>query len=183
MPGSDAYEAVRRQATLADFTHMPLDKLPQEILDSLELVEETDLEGNYPADWGTYRTYLAPGLTIRTSAPSATYIEMAIGRKDWLTDKETFSSKEAYMAYVEGETDREWIIRVEITGGDYATLDGLRVGMTVEEAGALGYPLDRTTRYGRVYDTWLEITVEEGIFTVMENSWQMGRLIGKFFEL
>jgi len=167
-----------RYATLADFDHIPLDQLPQELRDSLELVKETDLEGMYTPEWGTYRIYTAPGLEICTVAPSAAYLAYRAE-----TYREEYPDEETMRADMEGEEGREWLCNVTVTGGDYATLTGLKVGMTVQEAETLGYPLEKQTSYTAGAGHSLSVTVENGVVTQMVGSWGLGRYIGKFFEL
>ena len=175
------YEGEQRYSSLADFSHMPLDELPQEILDSLTLVEEKDLTGIYPADWGYVRTYTAPGLELHTTAPSAVYLEYkAEVDKD---NRDLYPTEEDFWAEVEGEEGREWLIWTIITDERYATQEGLHVGMTVEEAEVLGYPLSSQTGFGGGAGVQLKVTVEDGVVTELRNIFFMGRYIGKFFEM
>lgn len=169
-----------RYATLADFDHIPLDQLPQELRDSLELAEETDLEGMYTPEWGTYRIYTAPGLELCTVAPSAAYLAYRVE-----TYLEEYPDEAALQADMEGEEGREWLCNVTITGGDYATLTGLKVGMSVQEAEALGYPLEEQDKdsYTAGAGHSLSVTTENGVVTQLAGSWGLGRYIGKFFEL
>ena len=177
----DAYQRNGRLATVDGISHMPLDELPQEVLDSLTLVSEGDFDGFYYAEWGYCRTYTAPGLEILTTAPSAAYLdyleEVSSGNRD------LFPTEEDFYSYIEGEEGREWLIRVIITDDQYATLDGLRVGMTCAQAQALGYSLhEGQNQIGNV-EVELSILVENDIVVQMETWWTMGRYIGKFFEL
>lgn len=177
----DAYERNGRLATVDGISHMPLDELPQEVLDSLTLVSEGDFDGFYPAEWGYRRTYTAPGLEIITTAPSAAYL-------DYLEEvskgnRALFPTEEEFWAYIEGEEGREWLTGVTITDDKFATLDGLRVGVTCEQAEALGYSLQNGQNQIGNVEVELSIIVENDTVVQMETWWTMGRYIGKFFEL
>ena len=177
----EAYERQKRLATLDGLDHMPLDELPQEILDSLTLVSEEDFEGMYHAEWGWRRVYTAPGLEIRTTAPSAVYLEIL--EKNNKNNRELYPTEKDFYAYIEGEEGREWLTGVTITDGSFATLDGLKVGMTRAQAQELGYALDEGTTTVGPGEKMLEIEVENGVIVRMSTVWMMGRYIGKFFEL
>lgn len=69
------YDQSQIYSALANFDHMPLDQLPQDLQASLVLTEETGFDGFYPTHWGHWRTYAAPGLKIHTSAPSKAYLD------------------------------------------------------------------------------------------------------------
>ena len=176
-----AYERNKRLATIEGISHMPLDELPQEILDSLTLVSETDLSGAYNPEWGWYRTYTAPGLEIVTSAPSAAYLEWR--EEVDKNNREMFPTEEDFYAYIEGEEGREWLTGVTITNDKFATLDGLKVGMTCEQAKELGYSLKEGKNQVGNTEVELSITVENDTVVQMHTWWTMGRYIGKFFEL
>ena len=183
------YEDSQYYSTLADFEHIPLDQLPQDLRDSLTLAEEG--ERDYYGEnshWGYWRTYTAPGLVIETSAPTAAYLE-ELGKRFresgsvWVGGEETYETREQFLFGTQGEEDQEWIYRVEITRPDYATLEGLRVGLTVEEAEKLGYPLSQRLSFGGgLTGNLLEVTVENGVVTRLEGAFGMGRYIGKFWE-
>ena len=183
------YEQSQRYATLADFTHMPLDQLPQSLRDSLTLTEEG--ERDYYGEnsrWGMWRTYTAPGLVIHTSAPTAAYMEYLEGLfresgRVWVGGETAYETEEQFLAGTQGEEGREWLLGVEITDPAYATLEGLRVGLTVEEAEALGYPLSQTSGFGGgMTGNMLSVTVESGVVTRLEGTFGIGRYIGKFWE-
>lgn len=184
------YEASQRYATLADFCHQPLDELPRELLDSLKLVEreERDYYGEN-SHWGVWSTYTAPGLTIHTSAPTASYMEYLEGLfretgSVWVGGEETYETEEGFLAGTRGEEGREWVLGVEITDPAYATLEGLRVGLTLEEAEALGYPLSQTAGFGGgLTGNMLDVTVENGLVTGLRGTFGIGRYIGKFWEM
>lgn len=178
---ADAYQYNGHRATIDGISHMPLDELPQEVLDSLTLVSETDLSGMYQADWGWLRVYTAPGLKIRTTAPSAAYLEWR--EEVDKNNRELFPTEADFYAYIEGEEGREWLTGVTITDDKFATLDGLRVGMTCEQAKELGYFLKEGKNQVGNTEVELSITVENDIVVQMHTWWTMGRYIGKFFEL
>lgn len=177
----ESYERNKRLATIDGIGHMPLDELPQEVLDGLTLVSETDFTGMYNAEWGWRRVYTAPGVEITTTAPSAAYLKY---REEVDKDnRELFPTGEDFYAYIEGEEGREWLVNMTITDDKFATLDGLKVGMTCEQALALGYWLkEGENQIGNV-ETELEIIVENNTVVQMRTWWTMGRYIGKFFEL
>ena len=180
------YDQSHIYSALANFNHMPLDQLPQDLQASLVLTEETGFDGFYPTHWGHWRTYAAPGLKIHTSAPSKAYLDhleeiYREGTAVYL-GTELCESEAQLRAGIAGEENREWLTWVEITSPDYPTQKGLRVGMTVEEAGELGYPLSRITGFGGGLGNMLDVTVEEGKVTKLRCTWGIGRYIGKFHE-
>ena len=67
--------------------------------------------------------------------------------------------------------------------GEEPTLEGLRVGLTVEEAEALGYPLSQCRGFGGgLTGNMLCVAVENGVVTGLDGTFGMGRYIGKFWE-
>lgn len=73
---------------------------------------------------------------------------------------------------------------MEITDPNYATLEGLHVGLTVEEARAPGYPLSRELGFGGgLMGNMLDVTVENGVVTKLRGTFSIGRYIGKFWEM
>lgn len=169
------------RAVVDGLGHVPLDTLPREVLDSLEMemVEETSFDGFYPDEWGYKRHYTAPGLEIVTTAPTAAYLEYkAEMDKD---NRDLYPTEADFWADIEGEEGREWIVRATLTDDSYATHYGLKVGLTVEEAEKLGYPLSTRKDYG-AYEK-LEVTVEDGVVTELLVHSLLGRYIGKFFEM
>ncbi len=181
----DHWEQVQL-ATMGELYHRPLDELPKELRDSLKLVKEEDMSGLYNADWGFYRTYEAPGLQIKTSAATAEYLKL---REEWYEerykdDRDQYPTEEDFLADMEGEENREWILSVTVTQAGHTTENGLEVGMTVEEAQELGYTLhEGETSVGREMERRLAVFVEDGVVVQMDAWWQMGRMVGKFFEL
>ncbi|MDO4582419.1 MAG: M56 family metallopeptidase [Bacillota bacterium] len=171
-----------RLVTVDGISHMPLDELPREVLSSLTLASEGDFNGNYPSAWGYQRTYTASGLELITTAPSAAYLDMLTEREK--DNRELFPTEADFRAYIEGEEGREWIVRAIITDDKYATLAGLRVGMTVVEAEGLGYILSEgvNRQFGDAA-VELSVTVDNGTVIQLETWWAMSRYIGKFFEL
>ena len=175
------YHEMDRHATLTDFDHVPLDTLPQELLDSLELVTDMDKEGCYLSEWEVYRVYSAPGLELCTTAPTAAYLEYkAEVDKD---NRDIYPAEADFWADIEGEKGREWLVSVTVSSGDYATLCGLKVGMTAEEAEAVGYPVRERLNYTAGVGHILDLSMEDGVITQMRATWGLGRYIGKFFEL
>ena len=167
------------RAVVDGLGHVPLDTLPREALDSLELTEDSGFDGFYPDGWGYKRTYTAPGLELVTTAPTAAYLEYkAEMDKD---NRDLYPTEADFWADVEGEEGREWIVRATLTDDSYATHYGLKVGLTVEEAERLGYPLSTRKDYG-AYEK-LAVTVEDGVITEMQIYRHLGRYIGKFFEM
>lgn len=177
----DTYERNGHLATVIDISHMPFDELPQEVLDSLTLVSETDFSGMYNPEWGWRRIYTAPGLEIITTAPSAAYLEWREGVDK--NDRERFLTEEDFYAYIEREEGREWLTGVTITDDKYVTLDGLRVGLTCAQAAQLGYSLHEGENQIGNGEAILQIFVENDTVVSMRTSLAMGRYIGKFFEL
>lgn len=167
------------RAVVAGLGHIPLDTLPQEVLDSLDLVEEGPWEGMYRPEECVRRVYTAPGLELVTTAPTAAYLEYkAESDKD---NRDLYSTEADFWADVEGEEGREWILRAIITDDSYSTRYDLKVGLTVAEAKELGYPVVTRKDYG-AYEK-LVVTVENGVITAMEVYPLLGRYIGKFFEM
>lgn len=167
------------RAVVDGLGHVPLDTLPREVLDSLELTEESGFDGFYPDEWGYKRTYTAPGLELVTTAPTAAYLEYkAEMDKD---NRNLYPTEADFWAHIEGEEGREWIVRATLTDDSYATHYGLKVGLTMEEAERLGYPLSTRKDYG-AYEK-LTVTVEDGVITEMQVYRLLGRYIGKFFEM
>lgn len=180
-------EQERHYATLDGLSHMPLDQLPQEALDSLEMLEERGFNGNYPDEWGCERHYAGPGLELTTTAPSATYME---NLRKWFEESgeysnlaESCTTPEEFAAYTDGEEGREWITWAMVTDDRFATLEGLKVGMTVAEAEELGYPLTERRGFGGGFGPSLSVQVEEDKVTALSVIWDMGRYIGKFWEM
>lgn len=174
------YDGEEAHATIAGLGHMPLDELPQQLRDSLELVSEDHYDGFYDPTWCVRRTYTAPGLELSTTAPTQAYLDyLAELEKD---NRELYPTEEDFWAYVEGEAGREWLLWVAVTDDSYETLYGLKVGQTVAQAEALGYPLSTQTSFGPGPGTCLEVMVEDGAVTRLKTWWGMGRYIGKFWE-
>lgn len=174
-------------ASMDGLEHMPLDSLPQEVLDSLELVEESGFDGFYPDEWGCWRRYVGPGLELTTTAPSETYMENLRRSFEesgsYYNLEESCTTPEEFAAYIAGEEDREWITWAAVTDDSFATQKGLKVGMTVEEAEKLGYPLQEAYAFGAGFSPALSVTVEKGQVTSLSIFWDMGRYIGKFWEM
>ena len=167
------------RAVIDGLGHIPMDTLPQEVLDGLELVEEGPWEGMYSPEECVRRVYTGPGIELVTTAPTAAYLDYkAEMDKD---NRELYPTEADFWADIEGEEGREWIIRATLTDDSYATRYGLKVGLTVEEAEALGYPLSTRKEYG-AYEK-LAVTVEDGVITEMTVYPLLGRYIGKFFEM
>lgn len=166
-------------AAVVGLGHIPLDELPQEVRDSLVLTEESPWEEMYGegTNWCIRRVYTAPGLELTTTAPTAAYLEYKAE-----VDKDNYPAEDDFWTDIEGEEGREWIVFATITGDSYETRYGLKVGLTVEEAEALGYPLSEKKNFG-AYGAKLEVTVEEGVITEMKSYPFLGRYIGKFFEM
>ena len=178
----------KHYSTLDGLDHMPLDQLPQEVLDSLELTGETvGFDGFYPDDWGFMRTYAGPGLELTTTAPSATYMEQLRQSFDpsegYFNHGDICATEEEFGAYIDGEEGREWIIWARVTDDRFATVEGLKVGMTVAEAEAQGYPLAERRGFAGGFGPALVVQVEEDKVTALEVIWDMGRYIGKFWEM
>lgn len=173
-------------ATIEGFYHRPFEELPRELRDSLTYAGDIETEQGY-SFW--LRTYTAPGIEIvTTEAPPEVlveYLETMLeqweeNKEDW---KERWPTQEDLKGEVEGEKGREWLYSVTVTDDSYATLYGLRVGLTVEEGIALGYPLEQRQSFGAGSGNQLKVTVEDGKITRMHTFFGMGRYVGRYWDI
>lgn len=179
-------------ATVEGFYHRPFEELPQELRDSLTWDGEVrTLEG-----YGfrhRLRHYIGPNIVVVTTEATEDALQ------DWLDwqlsvpveERETPVTDEELRAEYELEKGREWLYSVTITDDSYATLLGLKVGNTVEEAEALGYvyPLGQQltengcSSFGNGWEHSIDIYTEDGVVTKLEVSWGLHRYTGKYWDL
>lgn len=184
-------EEIQKEAiagTVVGFYHRPFEELPQDLRDSLEW------DGRIQTEQGIrfrLRSYTGSNIVITTTEATDEALQ------DWLDwqlslpegDEGRMGSTEELRAEYECEKGREWLYSVTITDDRYATLLGLRVGNTVEEAEALGYPLLQRLNdegYATFGDTWkhsLQVYVEDNVITKLHLYWGIGRYTGKYFDL
>lgn len=194
IPTEPVTDPERTVALIEGFYHRPFEELPQTLRDSLEWDGEIrDWLGEINEDdFYRLRRYIGPDIIITTTEAPETYLQ------EWLEeqlslpegDEARRGTDEEIRAEYELEKGREWLYSVTITGGSYATLLGLKVGDTVEEAKALGYDLskwlnddgDGESSFGRVYQEDLRVYVKNGVVEKMELHWGMGRCVGKYWS-
>lgn len=180
------YNGENDHATIEGLYHRPFEELPQELRASLTQVGEERSEQGYSF---LLRTYTAPGIEIvTTEAPSQVldgYLETLL--ENWEENKESWKdewpTQEDLKAEIEGEKGREWLYSATVTDESYETLYGLRVGLTVEEGVALGYPLKERTTFGPGPGNRLEVMVEEGKITQMHTFFGLGRYVGRYWDI
>lgn len=186
------YEEIRQKegiaATVEGFYHRPFEELPQELRDSLEWDGQVETEPGYNF---RLRRYTGSGIVVTTTEVAD---EALLGWLDWqlglpADDEAREDSDEELRAEYEREKDREWLYAVSITDNSYTTTLGLKVGNTVEEAEALGYPLrqrlntDGEATFGDTWEHSLRVRVEDGVVKELYLTWGIGRYTGKYWDL
>jgi len=174
--------------TVEGFYHRPYEELPQELRDSLEWDGQIRTEQGYRF---RLRCYIGPNIIVTTTEATEEALQ------DWLDwqlglpadDEAREGTDEELRAEYDRETGREWLYSVTITDDSYATLLGLKVGSTVEEAKALGYPLrqrlnaDSEATFGDTWEHSLRVRVEDDVVTELHLDWGIGRYTGKYLDL
>lgn len=189
-------------ALVEGFYHRPLEELPQDLRDSLEWDGEVYESNGIVMIGGEERIvfpntrlryYTGPGIAIITTEATEEYLRERLEKQLSLPegDERRAGTDEEIRAEYEQERGREWLLSVTITGDSYATLLGLKVGDTLEEAAALGYDLSKylddeengCSDFGYPFGEWLIVYVKSGVVEKMDLSWKLGRLVGKYVEL
>lgn len=191
-PDSANPDEIRRQegisATVEDFYHRPYEELPQELRDSLEWDGQVRTEQGYNF---RLRRYTGSGIVVTTTEVADEALQ------DWLDwqlglpadDEAREGTDEELRAEYEREKDREWLYSVTITDDSYTTALGLKVGNTVDEAEALGYPLrqrlndDGEATFGDTWDHSMRVLVKDGVIEELYLTWGIGRYTGKYWDL
>lgn len=181
-----AYQEALSLAEMGDFYHRPFEELPEELRSRLKWDGEVRTMEGYN---GLLRDYTAPGITLTTTEASE---ELLREQLDWWLslpqdDESRMGTDEEAWAEYQLEVGREWLHSVSFTDDSYATDRGLKVGATLEEAAALGYPfaeeaLERGTYFGVPYVSDLYVTVEDGVVSKLILSFGLGRFAGKYFD-
>lgn len=188
-PTPDTYEQARQRGAVAELYHRPFEELPQDLRDSLEWDGEVRTEQGYNF---RLRTYTAPGITVVTTEASEEVLENFLELLLSLPEEErgeVQGDDDAVRAEIEGEKGREWVYSFTLEDDRYATELGLKVGSTVEEAEALGYHFTEeqlaagSTTFGVPMETFLNVTVEDGVVTRLEGSFGLGRYVGKYWDI
>ncbi len=187
------YDEIYRQegitATVEGFYHRPFEELPEELRSSLVWDGEVrTIEG---LNTGLLRDYTAPGIVVTTTeAPEEALREWFDFQLSLPEDDESREgTDEELLAEYQLELGREWLYSVTVTDDSYATLLGLKVGNTVEEAEALGYPLrqrltdDGEATFGNSWEHSLRVYVEDDIVKELYLYWGLGRYTGKYWDL
>lgn len=175
-------------ATVEGFYHRPFEELSQELRDSLEWDGQVRTEPGYNF---RLRRYTGPNIVITTTEATDEALRNWL---DWqlslpADDEAREGTDEELRAEYEREKGREWLYSVSITDGNYTTIPGLKVGNTVEEAEALGYPLqkrlndDGEATFGDTWDHSLRVRVEDDVVKEMYLTWGIGRYTGKYWDL
>lgn len=184
------YEKAGLWGTVEGFYHRPFEDLPQKLRNSLEWDGKRQPHEIYRC---YLRYYTGPNIVIVTTEAT----EEAL--RDWLDgqlsmpegDEARIGTDEEIRAEYELECGREWLYSVIITDDSYATVLGLKVGNTVEEAESLGYDLGRwldkngngEASFGNHWDHQVDVQVENNVVTELYLSWGLGRNTGKYFDL
>lgn len=186
------YDALYRQeglaATVEGFYHRPFEELPQALRDSLTWDGQIRTEQGYRF---RLRRYVGPNIVITTTEARDDALQDWL---DWesanLEDGESRAEEEAALrAEYELEKGREWLYSVTITDDSYSTVLGLKVGNTVEEAEALGYPVrerlnaDGTAFFGNTWEHNMCLRVEDNVIKHLDLYWGIGRYCGKYWDL
>lgn len=189
IPTEPITDPEQTMALVEGFYHRPFEELPQDLRDSLEWDGKRQPHEVYRC---YLRTYVGPNIVIVTTEATEEML------RDWLDeqlsmpegDERRIGTDEEIRAEYEQERGREWLYSVTITGDSYATLLGLKVGDTLEEAAALGYDLSKylddegtgRSQFGPVYGNPLSVSVKNRTVEEMYLRWGMGRFCGKYWE-
>lgn len=186
------YDEIFRQegitATVEGFCHRPFEELPEELRNSLVWDGEVRTVEGYHF---RLRDYTAPGIVVTTTeAPEETlqeWFDFQLSLPE--DDQSREGTDEELLAEYQLELGREWLYSVTITDDSYTTLLGLKVGNTVEEAEALGYPLrqrltaDGEATFGNTWEHSLRVYVEDDVVKELYLYWGIGRYTGKYWDL
>lgn len=148
----------------------PLDELPAGLLDSLTFTGEVEHLGDTMPNTGVYyaiKTYDSPALTLKTLKLDTEWMAKQVRSGRW---KQSRMDEEINAAETcNGSAEREFIWGVSPKDGSTATYIGLRLGMTLEEARALYYPLEEG-KNGISYAIFghFSVTVTDGVVTALE---------------
>lgn len=171
----------------------PLEKQPAELLAALtpqgDPWEGTPWHTKDPA-WSICQRYTAPGIEIITSKVPPEKLESYLHAYD-ASDPEALAAllEESGASSVEAiygqEIDREYVARITVTGPEYATNLGVRVGMTRSEVQALYQRLAGGKAISNQTIMEASISIEYTGDTVSKlEIWDMlGRRVGRFFDL
>lgn len=175
-------------ATVEGFYHRPFEELPEELRNSLVWDGEVRTVEGYHF---RLRDYTAPGIVVTTTeAPEETlqeWFDFQLSLPE--DDQSREGTDEELLAEYQLELGREWLYSVTITDDSYATLLGLKVGNTIEEAEALGYPLrqrlttDGEATFGNTWEHSLRVYVEDDMVKELYLYWGIGRYTGKYWDL
>lgn len=182
-PTPNTYEQERQMGMVEELYHRPFEELPQDLRDSLEWDGEERTEEGYNF---LLRTYTAPGITVVTTQAPEEVLE------NWLEcqlslpqeEREIQGDDDTVRAEIEGEKGREWLYSFTLEDDRYATVLGLKVGSTMEEASVLGYQLvNGENTFGVPMETYLHVTVEDGVVTRLHGSFALGRYVGRYWDI
>lgn len=183
----NAYAQKRRMGMVEELYHRPFEELPRELRDSLKWDGKIETIEGYSFH---LRTYTAPGITVvTTEAPEEvleSFLELQLSQPQ---NEREVRGDDAVRAEIEGEKGREWVYAFTLEDDRYATELGLKVGSTLEEAEALGYTFTKeqlaagTATFGVPMETFLDVTVDDGVVTRLEGSFGLGRYVGKYWDI
>ena len=179
-------EREKRAGTVEGFYHRPFDELPQALRDTLVWDGQVEAPQGYAF---RLRRYVGPNIVITTTEVEDEALRAFLESQSLLPEEERECDPGDVWEEYEREKDREWLYSVTITDDSYATLLGLKVGDTLEEAEALGYHIDPeqlSAGYVSCGDTWdhhLIVYVENGVVTRLDLNWGIGRYTGKYWDL
>ncbi len=182
----DYNEWLKQEGTVEGFDHRPFEELPQELRDTLTWDGQVSTMEGYHF---RLRRYEGPGIVVTTTEVEDEALRTFLESQSLLPEEERGCDPGDVWEEYEREKDREWLYSVTITDDSYATLLGLKVGDTVEEAEALGYPLrQRLNGNGEATfgDTWehsLRVLVKDDVVEELYLTWGIGRYTGKYWDL
>lgn len=185
---SAAYAQALSQGSVTGFYHRPFEELPQILRDSLAWDGKVETMEGYNF---RLRTYTGPGITVvTTEAPEDALRDWIDLQLTWpVEQREGKATDKELEAEFEREKGREWLYSVTFTDNRYATDLGLRVGDTVTEAAEKGYPFDAEqlqagrASFGVPMEVYLEATVENNVVTQLHLSFDIGRYVGKYWDI
>ena len=186
---TDPDEARRQQgvsATVEGFYHRPFDELPQALRDTLTWDGQVSTMDGYHF---RLRRYEGPGIVITTTEVEDETLRAFLESQSLLPEDERECDPGDVWEEYEREKDREWLYSVTITDDSYATALGLRVGNTVDEAEALGYPLRQRLNengeatFGDTWDHSMRVLVKDDVIEELHLTWGIGRYTGKYLDL